>query len=680
MMMMTLEAIINGGAQDMKRLFSYSFAGIVALSLALSCAKEPVPSQVVEPEIPQVTFTATMEGGLDTRTKLGGDDLKTVFWSDDDAIKVYSGNNSGRMTIQEISDGVATFSGNLVGGSEVQGYKYWAMYPYTCVSSFSDGVFTANLPVKQRGLEKSFGEDVSFTIARANPATDGTNFHFKNACSGIRFKLDPTLTEEAISKVTIYANGGESLAGKFTASFGTDGNPVTESVSGKGISRVTLVPASGNSFTNNTWYYMITLPVELQKGFTMVLEGNNVIRTFSYSSSLAFNRSKFRSVTLTSTNAPEVTRQDKNTTYYITNSSERKYIENAREQYVNDLGVSGYTKTAFSSSSAEYPDAIPFEWSEKNAVKLQFSDDPSFSSASVITFGSGTTSISVYNLIPDVTYFYMIYDSSGSVIGGLRSVTPEGPVRTIRVLGVQNFRDLGGWTGERGKKLRFGKIYRGTNIDNISDESTFILPAFSQNSNSSTYYVPLGIKHDVDLRGYDSGTAKQKISSIKWVNFKVKQFMYGSQSSGGGHRAGGSSSSGSYDESKTGVTAARYQCALRYIINCVANDEPVYFHCIGGADRTGTLAFLIEALLGVSELDMNIEYEMTSFYSERLRTNTGDRPFKYLVRYLYSFDGATLQEKVTNWAKTEFTDSDSQYSRKPLTDDEINTLKELMLE
>ncbi len=659
--------------------------------MAVSCAKEPVPSQVYVEEIPQVTFTATMEGGLDSRTTLGGDDLKTVFWSRDDAIKVYSGSNSGKMQIDGISGGVATFSGNLVAGQDVQGYKYWAMYPYTCVSSFSNGVFTASLPSRQHGLVTSFGEDVSFTIARANPADDGTtSFHFKNACSGIRFRLDEnTLGGERISRVSIFANDGESLAGMFTTSFDSDGTPVTEP-SGKSVSSVTLVPATGNSFAAGTWYYMITLPVELRDGFTMVLEGSGVVRTFTYSKSLAFNRSQFRTVTLTSSNAPKVTRQeDEYGDYYITSSAERAYISNARTAYVNDLGINGYTTSVVGSgSSSQYPDPIPFKWTATNAVKMEFSDDPSFSTSTVITFSSGTTSFNVYNLIPEVTYYYRLYDSSGSIIGGLRSLTPKGPVRTIMVGGVQNFRDLGGWTGEDGKTIRFGKIYRGANINNITDsgKQVFINSPSSSYSGTSPYYVPLGIKHDVDLRGYENnngdGKAIQVIDDIFYKNFPVKQFMYGSQSSNGSNRpgGGGSSSSGNYDVNKTGVTAARYQCALRYIINCIANDEPVYFHCIGGADRTGTLAFLIEALLGVSELDMNIDYELTSYYSSRKRTDTSERPFKYLVRYLYSFEGSTLQEKVTTWAMTEFTDTDATYIKKPLTLDEINTLKELMLE
>lgn len=676
----------------MNKVSTLKYAVLAALLMAVSCAKEPVLSQAYVEEIPQVTFTATMEGGLVSRTTLGGDDLKTVFWSQDDAIKVYSGNNCGKMLIGDISGGLATFSGNLVSGSEIQGYKYWAMYPYTCVSSFSDGDFTANLPARQWGLENSFGEDVSFTIARANPTTDGTYFHFKNACSGIRFKLDFTLGNEDISRVTIYANGGESLAGMFTTSFDPDENPVTKPVSGKSVSRVTLVPASGNSFDKDTWYYMITLPVELQEGFTMVLEGNGIVRTFSYSNSLTFIRSRFRTVTLTSSNAPKVTRQEDefNQTYYITNTRERDYIDAARESYANDLGEDGYTRTVVSnytssSNASQYPDPIPFKWSLTGATKLEFSDDPSFSTSTVISFSNGTTSFNVYNLIPEVTYYYRLYNSSGSIIGGLRSITPKGPVRTIMTYEnnkVRNFRDIGGWTAEGGKTVRFGKIYRGYNIDGISGVSlsTFVNSTNTPYSGSSPYYVPLGIKHDMDLRGYDNGTAKQVISSIGYVNFKVKQFMYGSQSSGGGQRPGGSSSSNSYDVNKTGVTAARYQCALRYLIQSVEKDEPVYFHCIGGADRTGTLAFLTGALLGVSELDLNIDYELTSFNDSRLRNNTSDRPFKYLVKYLYSFEGVTLQEKVTNWAKTEFTDSNAEYSKKPLTDDEIEKLKELMLE
>ena len=691
----------------MKKVFGFIIVVLFSLLFAWSCAKDELPAQVEVPEAPQMTFTASIEGGLDTRTQLvtGEDDPQDkpsyVSWTSNDAIKAYSGTYSGMMSFDGISDeGYATFTGESIDGDPVDNYKYWAMYPYTCVSSFSGGTFTANLPDKQYGLANSFAEDVSFTIAR----TKDTHFHFYNACSGIRFKIDAaSLSSEKISKVTIFANNGEAFAGKFTTGFGSDGLPVTKSVSSSSVSRISLVPASGDSFTTGTWYYIITLPVELQNGFTMALEGGEVVRTFSYTKSLTFNRSKFRSVTLKSSNSPKVTRQEDedadNAPYYITSSKEREYIGLANRSYANDLGTSGYTTSIFKSNSGgggspgggssgsssfryssddQYPDAIPFKWSSNtysNAVKLEFSDDPSFSTSTVITFSSGTESINVYNLFPEVTYYYRLYDSSRSVIGGLRSVTPKGPIRTIKSVesnGVKNFRDLGGWSAEGGKTIKFGKIYRGYNIDDISgDSKSTIINETNSLTGSGPYFVSLGIKHDLDLRGHSQNTGDEN-NALGWAkpeyynNIPVIQFMYNNKTSG--------------------LTSARYQCALRYIISCVKKNEPVYFHCIGGADRTGTLAFLIEALLGVSELDMNIDYELTSFNSTRARNSTGNCPFKYLVQYLYSFDGDNLQEKVTNWAMTSFADEsnysdyNSAYSNKPLTMDEINTLKELMLE
>ena len=124
-------------------------------------------------------------------------------------------------------------------------------------------------------------------------------------------------------------------------------------------------------------------------------------------------------------------------------------------------------------------------------------------------------------------------------------------------------------------------------------------------------------------------------------------------------------------------TQELYQQALHHVITWLKEDRNIYFHCIGGADRTGTLAFLIEALLGVSENDLSKEYELTSFYYDngvRCRNNSSNRPFRQLVWYLKTFPGETLQKKVTNWAKGQY---DSSVA--PLTDEEIQTLKSIML-
>lgn len=58
-----------------------------------------------------------------------------------------------------------------------------------------------------------------------------------------------------------------------------------------------------------------------------------------------------------------------------------------------------------------------------------------------------------------------------------------------------------------------------------------------------------------------------------------------------------------------------WQTYLRCVIDAVTHREPVYFHCTAGADRTGTLACVLEGLLGMSQSDIDKDYELTTFYS-----------------------------------------------------------------
>ena len=78
---------------------------------------------------------------------------------------------------------------------------------------------------------------------------------------------------------------------------------------------------------------------------------------------------------------------------------------------------------------------------------------------------------------------------------------------------------------------------------------------------------------------------------------------------------------------------------------------PIYFHCRGGADRTGSYAFVLGALLGMSLDDLILDYEITSLsiWGTRLRKH------KLFVPFLEAFmalDGKTLSEKARTFMKT----------------------------
>ena len=48
-----------------------------------------------------------------------------------------------------------------------------------------------------------------------------------------------------------------------------------------------------------------------------------------------------------------------------------------------------------------------------------------------------------------------------------------------------------------------------------------------------------------------------------------------------------------------------------------ADENPIYCHCWGGCDRTGTFCFLLGALLGMSYTDLIMDYELSSFAGNR---------------------------------------------------------------
>ena len=97
---------------------------------------------------------------------------------------------------------------------------------------------------------------------------------------------------------------------------------------------------------------------------------------------------------------------------------------------------------------------------------------------------------------------------------------------------------------------------------------------------------------------------------------------------GGGHvRAAGCEMKGTVEEAKEKIkkykeTQRIHKESLIKEIKTFVNPKnfPIYIHCSLGRDRTGTLCFLINALLGVSEMDLYRDYEL-SMMSKKGKTD-----------------------------------------------------------
>ncbi len=601
----------------------------MCLFVACSVNEEIVPSSQ------EIILTATTEINDATRTSLD-DDFTTVLWMPEESLSVFRGGKMAAFTSTNTEKTPsAQFKGTLpeAGGDKV----IYGLYPYSADASISKDVISTNLPSEQVAVAGTFGDNLFISVAR----TETYEMGFYNVCSGLRFMLD----RSDIQTVTFLSNGGEPLAGMFSVGFEKDGKPTVNAVE-EGNSEVRLAAPDGKTFESGVWYYLVTLPTNLEKGYTILLEGESVQGTVRSSNAIALNRSKFRSVKL------DASRVDykKESDYDIVNAGVRAYLENV--DYSDDPDYKRSDVSKYSGSDS--PNPVKLSW-EGRASVVRISTNPDLSGYREIKVDASPAS--VYNLIPGIRYFYSILASDGAVLRE-SCVIPKGPMRMINGV-TANMRDLGGWKAGD-KRIRYGKIYRGARLDDIQ----------SNPSAKAIIFDDLGLSIDLDLRGLPPGTqggSGEKnpwtaADPIQYVNIQLWHYFVPTASQ--------------YDSSvqvSPGASAEVYRSTLRTILGWLKDGEVVYFHCHGGSDRTGTLAFLIEALMGVSENDLSKDYEVT-YYSGSKRKRNGESGWYFgpMVRYLRTFaPGKTIQEQVTAWATT---------GENALTLEEIDELKALLLE
>ena len=88
--------------------------------------------------------------------------------------------------------------------------------------------------------------------------------------------------------------------------------------------------------------------------------------------------------------------------------------------------------------------------------------------------------------------------------------------------------------------------------------------------------------------------------------------------------------------------------AVRKIMEKVVDGNVVYFHCNAGKDRTGTIAYLIEGILGVNSDDRLRDYEL-SYFSVPESDKIQHEKINKLNKTIKKMSGKNEEEEFINW-------------------------------
>ena len=242
-------------------------------------------------------------------------------------------------------------------------------------------------------------------------------------------------------------------------------------------------------------------------------------------------------------------------------------------------------------------DATGFAEGTEFVVKVSQNEDLS-NAIEVETTGNYVT---VNNLFAGATYYWQVSSKDNSVQSPIQNFKTNDGFRMVTAEGITNIRDIGGRRVSGGKRIKQGLIFRGSELV----DAEYNAPDSGDKHSKTLTEENKKVLQDELLIGYEfdfRGNAEANNITESPLKDETHNVLYKRISS---------VTSYDYTFAKSDAEWALVEEMFRAFIN--ANERHVYFHCWGGADRTGTTAFLLAAVLGSSITDLIIDFELTSF-------------------------------------------------------------------
>lgn len=290
---------------------------------------------------------------------------------------------------------------------------------------------------------------------------------------------------------------------------------------------------------------------------------------------------------------------------------------------------------------------LDWDFDGSSVYTITFSENADFSNPYIVQ----TSYMNLKNLllVPGKTYYWKVIGTwNDQLLGGGKIHVKDAPVRWINIDGVGNVRDMGGWKAEGGKTVKYGMLYRGRQLAHVDNNGSAVTDITEEGLKT---FKSLGIKTELDLR-YERQKVQAPGTGMNYV-FIETNTQYHTTLTGDAEK-----------------TKANYKKMFELLSN--ESNYPFYTHCSAGADRTGTFAFIVNGVLGVSYEDLTRDFELTSFSASGKRwrgagigntftendlvmqedssnTVAWGRLYKEMMAYGAKNGYTTLQESIEYW-------------------------------
>lgn len=594
----------------------------------------------------------------------------------------------------DITKGENTSVGEFEGSSvseNVVTEKTRAVYPYASVQNYKDGNLTINIPAEQTYAPNTFDHQANIMVGRVEKKSEG-GYHvpFKNMMGVLKLSL--TGNNDFIQSITITDKAGKPLWGTASIKAEEYENGISvDNITG-GNPSITL-KCDGVKLTDTATDFYFVVPVgAFSAGFTMELETADrrkpTIGT-SMQNTIQLNDIKV----MPALKIPETKLYE----HHLQNIAVNKYMSITPgpvfgSRTLMTLNEITSNKTAY--YDQDRPEYFHISWTGENTSTylVTLKDDTKNTNVYTDRQVNGTE-YDLINMVPEHQYSYLVKSADGKEITGGKFLAVD-QIREVTIEDSWNYRDLGGWTGLDGRKIKYEWIYRGGSLNGVYTKGTNQAAAsiigdpgnYEFTEKGKQQIQDLGIKAELDLRNTKTESTGKDYSHALSFGFENIHFT-----------------NWTWDFTRIPTSNALNNPMtndnivddIKWIIDEIMSGKPVAFHCKSGADRTGGVALTILSLLGVDPSDIARDYELTNFsreqgivtgtreFRDRKANDTKKEIYKFYTTGFPSFGndkGSNWQEKCYYYLNRKFRNGTEEEQKASISSKDLDAFIEFMLD